>query len=128
MMSLSSYNAKWCELLYNELCIFHLYNSAGVSAEQQNLLVRLLLSRRTIIIMLCMLMLCCLFFTLIHEASSLLFTTAIMNSSTWRLVTSVQFSKAPSLLTLTSMHRCFSFFNVVRMKHIIFTGYLFMQY
>ena len=46
----------------------------------------------------------------------------ILNSSTSKSVTSVQFSKAPYLSTLICLHGHFSFFNVVRMKRMMRIG------
>ena len=46
----------------------------------------------------------------------------ILNSSTSKLVTSVDFSKAPYLSTLTRLHGCCSLLAVIRMKRMIHTG------
>ena len=69
-----------------------------------------------------MLLLCFTFFLLIYRESTKVISMNILNSSSIRLVTSVEFSKEPSSSTLTCMHGCFSFFNVVRENLIILTG------
>ena len=46
----------------------------------------------------------------------------MLNSSSINLVTSVDFSKAPSLSNLTSFHESCSLLNVVRMNQIMHTG------
>ena len=55
-----------------------------------------LLSRRPNLIMLCILILCPSLFSLRHDASPPVDSRDIFNSSTSRLVTSVEFSGAPS--------------------------------
>ena len=59
-----------------------------------------------------------------HDASPPGVSIDIIKSSTRMLVTSIYFYKAPSSSTLTRLHGCCSFFNVVRTKRIIGTGYL----
>ena len=54
-----------------------------------------------------MLLFCISFFPIIHESSPSVVSMFILKSSTIGLVTSVQFSKAPSLLNFTNMHKCF---------------------
>ena len=61
-------------------------------------------------------------FPLIYDASPLLVSMDMMNSSTIRLVISVEFSEALQSLTLTRLYVCFPFFNVVRMREIIRNG------
>ena len=46
-----------------------------------------------------------------------------LNSTTSKLVTPVEFSKAPYSSTLISLHGCCSLFNFVNMKWMMWTGY-----
>ena len=69
-----------------------------------------------------MLLLCHQLFIFSHEESAIVVSMAMMNSSTRRLVTYVDFSKATSLSTLKRMNGCCSLFNVVRTKRITWTG------
>ena len=73
--------------------------------------------------MLLMLMLFIMCFLLSHDASPPVVSMDILNSSTSKLVTSVNFSKASSPSTLTSLHGCYELFNCVRMKRMMRTGY-----
>ena len=57
-----------------------------------------------------------------HDTPTLLDSTDILKSSTRRLVTSVEFSKAQYLTTLTHFHGCCSLFNVVRTKRMMRAG------
>ena len=54
--------------------------------------------------MLCIILLFCLFFTLSYEVYPTVVSMDILNSSTRKLVTSVEFSKAPYSSTLTRLH------------------------
>ena len=72
--------------------------------------------------MFCMIILCRLLFQLIHKASPAVFSMSVLNLSTRRLVTTVEFANAPSSLTLTHLHRYFLFLNVVSMKRTVLTG------
>ena len=68
-----------------------------------------------------MLLLCTYLFMLSHYASPLVVYMEMLKSSTRRLETSVDFSKAPYSSTLTHFHVCCSVFNVVSMKRMMHT-------
>ena len=72
--------------------------------------------------MLLMIMLCRSLFPFCHDASPPEFSTEMLNSSTSRLVTFIDFTKAQSSSTLTSLYWCCSLFNVVKMEQMIRTG------
>ena len=84
---------KWGDVLSNALCILHIYNSVDVYAAQHHLVSCLLLSRIYALTMLWMILLCISFLTLIHDASPPVLSMDIFNSSTSKLVTSVEFFK-----------------------------------
>ena len=111
-------------MLSNELCIFHLYTSTGDYDAQHHLFSSWLLLIRPALTMLLMLPLCLSFFQLIHEALPPLVPMVMLKSSNRRLVTSVEFSKAPSSSYLMRLHGCYSLFNDVRNKWMMHTGYL----
>ena len=69
-----------------------------------------------------MILLCLSLFQLSHDASTPVVSMGIFNSSTINLVTYVEFSKALSSSTLTRLHGCCSFFNLVRMNQMMRTG------
>ena len=73
--------------------------------------------------MLCMLLLSISLFKLIHEVYPPVASMEMLNSSTIRLVTSVEFSKVPSSSTLTGLHGWFLFFGFSSMNEIILTGF-----
>ena len=66
-----------------------------------------------------MILFCLSLFTLSQYASPPVFYMYILNYSTSKLVTSVEFTKAPSLSNLINFHGCFSFFSFVRMMRIM---------
>ena len=109
-------------MLSNALCIFHMYSAADVSAAQHHLFSFLLISISPAPAMLCMLLMCGYLFILIHEAYSPVVSVVIINYSTRMLVTSVEFSKAPSSSTLICLNGWFSFFNFVKMNRTIMNG------
>ena len=84
--------------------------------------VYLLLSSSPDLNIFCMLLFCISLFPLIRDASPPVVSMDILNSSTSKFVTSVEFAKAPSLSTLTRLHGCCSFFGVFRMKSMMLTG------
>ena len=116
MLVLLPYHSKWGEVLSNALCILHLYNSASFSTGKHLLFPCWLLSWRPTITMLFIS-----FFLLTHDSSPPVFFMAMLNTSRRRLVTYVEFSKAPSLTTITCLHSFFSYFDVVSMKWIVTT-------
>ena len=73
---------------------------------------------------LCMLLLWHSLLQLSQDASPPVVSMDILNSSTSKFVTSVEFSNALYSSTLTSLHGCCSFRSVVRMKRLMRTGAL----
>ena len=122
MLGFWPYHANWGEVLSNSVWSLNLWNSAGVSASHHHFFSLWLLSRRPVLNMLCMLLVCISLFPLSQDASSPVVSMDIFNSSTIKLVTSVEFSKALSSSTLIFLHGCCQFFNVDRMKRMIRTG------
>ena len=120
--SLLAYYAKWVEVLSNSLFIFYLWTSAGDSAAHHHLFSFLLLSRRPDLTILCMLLLCLSFLPLIQDAFPPVVSMNIFNSSTSKLVTSVEISRAPSSSYPISFHGCCSFFSFVRIKRMVQKG------
>ena len=115
MLGFWPYHAKWGEVLSNEQWSSHLWTSYDVSAAQNHLFSCWLLSIRSALTMLWMLLLCCSLFTLIYDASPQVVSTEMLNLSTSRLVTYVEFSKEPYSPTLTRFHGRCSLLNVFRM-------------
>ena len=72
--------------------------------------------------MLSMILLCTSLFPLSHDTSPPVVYMDMLKSSTSRLETSVDFSKALSSSTLTYFHGCCSVFNVLSMKLRMHTG------
>ena len=66
-------------------------------------------------------MLCLSLFPFSQDTSPPVVFMNILNYSTSKLVTSVDFDNAPSSSTLIHLHGCCSFFNVVRMKLMMHT-------
>ena len=122
MLGFWPYHTKWGEVLSNALCSLHLWNYSDVSATQNHLFSCLLLSRMHALTMLWMILLFISFFPLRHDASPPVSSMDIFNSSTSRLVISVEFSTVPSSSTLTILHGCCSLFYVVRMKRMMWSG------
>ena len=79
----------------------------------------LLLSKRPVLAILCILMFRLSLFPFIQDTSPQVVSMDIFNYSTSKLVTSAEFYKAPSSLTLTRFHGCCSFFSVVRMEFML---------
>ena len=102
--------------------ILHPWNHDELYDSHHPLFVFLLISISTDIIILWMLLLCVSFFPLSHDASPPVVSMDILNSSISKFVTYVDFSKAPSSSTLTWFHDYCSFFNVFRMKWMMWTG------
>ena len=69
-----------------------------------------------------MLLLCLQFFPLIHDELPPVVSVDVLNSSKSKWVTYVDFSKATSSSTLTSLNGCFSLFNAVRMQRMMCIG------
>ena len=119
------YHTKWGDSLSNELWSFHPLTSDDFYASQHHLFACLLLSRRPDLTMLWTLLLYLSFFTLVHDTSPPVVYIDFLNSSASKLVTSVDFSKAPSSSTLTCLHGCCSLLNVTGMKRVVHTRYCF---
>ena len=67
-------------------------------------------------------MLCLSLFTLRRDASPPVVSVEMLKSSTTKLVTYVEFLKAPSLSTLTHLYGWCSLFNVFKINQMIPTG------
>ena len=122
MLGFWPYHAKWCDVLSNALWCFYLWNPSYVSYTQYHLFTCWLISRRTYLNMLWIIMLCISFFPSSRDAPPLVVYMNILNSSTSKLVTSIEFSKARYSSTLTIFHGCCSSLNFVRTKRMMRTG------
>ena len=116
------YHARWGEVWSNALWILHVCNSTDVSAAHHYLFACPLLSRRPAFTIFCMLPLCLSLFPLIQDASPQVVFMDILNYLTIKLITSVEFSNAPSSSTNIHLHGCCWLFSVVRMKWMIQAG------
>ena len=117
-----TYHTKLGDVLSDELWSFYPWTSSDVSDAQEHLFSCWLLSIRRYLTMLWMLLLCHSLFTLSRDTSLPVVSIDMLNSSTSRLVAFVEFYKAPYPSTLTCLHGCCSFFNVVRMKRMMWKG------
>ena len=120
ILSFLSRHEKWDELLSNSLWILHIYIYSDVSATQYHFFLCLLLSRIPSIIMVWILMLCISFLLLIHDMSPPVVSMVGLSSSTRILVTSVEFSKAPSRSTLTRLYGFF--YSLILWRQIKWCG------
>ena len=122
MIGFLPYHEKWGEVLSNTLWILHICTSVDIYDSQHHLFAFLLLSRGHDINILHMLLLCISSFKFIQYVSLPVVSTDILNSSISKLVTSVEFFKAPSSSTLTRLHGCCSLLSVFRKKRMMRTG------
>ena len=106
MLVFLPYHTKWGGVLSNLLLILHLWTSYDVSDAQNHFFEYWLPSRRTSLTILCIIMLCISLFLLIQNEYPPVVSMDIFNSSTIKLVTFVEFSKAPSSSTLIFSHGC----------------------
>ena len=86
-----------------------------------------LLSIRPALTVLKILLVCILLFPLTHEESPPVVTISDLESSNIGFLSSIDFSKAPSSLTLVLMRVWCLFLDVVRMKQMMCTGLFWMQ-
>ena len=111
-------------MLSRALCVLHLWTSADISSVKHHLFSCWLLPRRAAITILWILLLCLSFFSLSRDASPPVASMDILNLSTGKFVTSVEFDNVPSSSTLTRLYGCFSFISVVIIKRMMRTGAL----
>ena len=109
-----TWKARWG--MSRSMCTLHLWTFADFYFAQNHLFLCLLLSRRPAITILWMLLLCLSLFTFIQYASPPVVSLDILNSSTSKFVTYVEFANDLSLLILTRLHGCCLFICVVRIK------------
>ena len=122
MLGFLPHHEKLGEVLSNTLWILHLWTSDDVSAAQHHFVACWLLPRRPYLTILCMLLLCLSLFPLIQDASPPVVSMDILNSSTSKLVTSIDSANALSLSTLIRLDECCPLLSVVRTKRMMRTG------
>ena len=105
MLGFLPYHEKWGEELYNALWSLYLWTYADVSYAKHHFCMFITVKNAYSYHILNAL-LCLSIFPLIHDAPPPVFSMYILNSSTSKLVTSVEFSNAPSSSILTPFHAC----------------------
>ena len=121
ILGLFTYHKKGGEVLSNLLCIVHPYNPSDVSAVQHNFFMLITVNKVWSNHVVYDYIVLFIISIELQELSTSNFH-GYSNFLTRRLVTSVEFSKAPSSLTITRLYVWVSFFNNFSMKQIILTG------